>query len=89
METTGTQTQLSHAAAQAIRTYAASARSALGSAEAPVISYADLWLLLASLAPAAKTEAEEALGLSRADARAAALALLEEPHPIVVAAVAG
>lgn len=89
METTGTQNQLSLAAAQAVRTYAARARSALGSAEAPVISYAGLWLLLASLATAAREEVEEALGLSRADARAAALALLEEPHPTIAAAVAG
>ncbi|TQL67677.1 hypothetical protein FB381_1559 [Nocardioides albertanoniae] len=89
METTGTQKQLSLAAAQAVRTYAASARSALGTAEAPVISYAGLWLLLASLATSAKVEVEEALGLSRSDARAAALALLEEPHPTVAAAVAG
>ncbi|MGH3349540.1 MAG: hypothetical protein ACRDPS_02655 [Nocardioides sp.] len=89
METTGTQTQLSLAAAQAVRTYAATTRSALGTAEASVISYAGLWLLLASLATAAKAEVEEALGLSRTDARAAALALLEEPHPTVAAAVSG
>ena len=89
MEKSGTQTPLSHAAAQAVRTYAATTRSALGSAEAPVISYAGLWLLLASLAPAAKYETDEVLGLSRADARAAALALLEAPHPTIGAAVAG
>lgn len=89
MEKSGTQTPLSLAAAEAVRTYAATTRSALGSAESPVISYAGLWLLLASLAPAAETETEEVLGLNRADARAAALALLEAPHPTVGAAVAG
>ncbi|GGU38694.1 hypothetical protein [Nocardioides albus] len=89
MEKSGTQTPLSLAAAKAVRTYAATTRSALGSAEAPVISYAGLWLLLASLAPAAETETDEILGLNRADARAAALALLESPHPTIGAAVAG
>lgn len=89
MEKSGTQTPLSLAAAEAVRTYAAITRSALGSAEAPVISYAGLWLLLASLAPAAETETDEILGLNRADARAAALALLEAPHPTIGAAVAG
>lgn len=89
MEKSGTQTPLSLAAAQAVRTYAAATRSALGSAESPVISYAGLWLLLASLAPAAETETDEILGLNRADARAAALALLEAPHPTIGAAVAG
>ncbi|SDK69913.1 hypothetical protein SAMN05428985_105342 [Nocardioides sp. YR527] len=89
MEKSGTQTPLSLAAAQAVRTYAATTRSALGSAESPVISYAGLWLLLASLAPAAETETDEVLGLNRADARAAALALLEAPHPTIGAAVAG
>ncbi|NYI78760.1 hypothetical protein [Nocardioides panzhihuensis] len=89
MEKSGTQTPLSLAAAEAVRTYAATARSALDSAESPVISYAGLWLLLASLAPAAETETDEVLGLNRADARAAALALLEAPHPTIGAAVAG
>lgn len=89
MEKSGTQTPLSVAAAEAVRTYAATARATLGSAESPVISYAGLWLLLASLAPAAETETDEILGLNRADARAAALALLEAPHPTVGAAVAG
>ncbi|MEU6136489.1 hypothetical protein [Nocardioides sp. NPDC047086] len=89
MEKSGTQTPLSLAAAEAVRTYAAAARSALGAAESPVISYAGLWLLLASLAPAAETETDEILGLNRADARAAALALLEAPHPTIGAAVAG
>ncbi|MEI7058877.1 hypothetical protein WBG06_23845 [Nocardioides sp. CCNWLW239] len=89
MEKPGTQTPLSLAAAQAVRTYAATTRSALGSAEAPVISYAGLWLLLASLAPAAEAETDEVLGLNRADARAAALVLLEAPHPTIAAAVAG
>lgn len=89
MEKSGTQSPLSLVAAQAVRTYAATTRSALGSAESPVISYAGLWLLLASLAPAAETETEEVLGLNRADARAAALALLEAPHPTLGAAVAG
>lgn len=89
MEKSGTQTPLSLATAQAVRTYAATTRSALGSAESPVISYAGLWLLLASLAPAAQTETDEILGLNKADARAAALALLEAPHPTLGAAVAG
>ncbi|MFE7227543.1 hypothetical protein ACFU7D_22315 [Nocardioides sp. NPDC057577] len=89
MEKSGTQTPLSLAAAEAVRTYAATTRSALGSAESPVISYAGLWLLLASLAPAAETETDEVLGLNRADARAAALGLLEAPHPTIGAAVAG
>ncbi|MFJ2757234.1 hypothetical protein ACIO3S_16630 [Nocardioides sp. NPDC087217] len=89
MEKSGTQTPLSLAAAEAVRTYAATTRSALGSAEAPVISYAGLWLLLASLAPAAETETDEILGLNKADARAAALTLLEAPHPTIGAAVAG
>lgn len=89
MEKSGTQTPLSLAAAQAVRTYAATTRSALGSAETPVISYAGLWLLLASLAPTAQTETDEILGMNRADARAAALALLEAPHPTIGAAVAG
>jgi hypothetical protein len=89
MEKSGTQTPLSLAAAQAVRTYAATTRSAIGSAESPVISYAGLWLLLASLAPAAETETDEILGLNRADARAAALRLLEAPHPTIAAAVAG
>ena len=89
MEKSGTQTPLSLAAAEAVRTYAATTRSALGSAESPVISYAGLWLLLASLAPAAETETDEILGLNKADARAAALALLEAPHPTIGAAVAG
>ncbi|MFE6506111.1 hypothetical protein ACFVDI_03680 [Nocardioides sp. NPDC057767] len=89
MEKSGTQTPLSLAAAQAVRTYAATTRSALGTAESPVISYAGLWLLLASLAPASETETDEVLGLNRADARAAALTLLEAPHPTIGAAVAG
>ncbi|GGR54585.1 hypothetical protein GCM10010197_21360 [Nocardioides luteus] len=89
METSGTQTPLSLAAARAIRTYAATTRSVIGSAEASVISYAGLWLLLASLATASETETEDVLGLKRADARAAALALLDEPHPTIAAAVAG
>jgi hypothetical protein len=89
MEKSGTQTPLSLAAAEAVRTYAAATRSALGSAEAPVISYAGLWLLLASLAPAAETETDEVLGLNKADARAAALTLLEAPHPTIGTAVAG
>ena len=89
MEKSGTQTPLSLAAAQAVRTYAATTRSALGTAESPVISYAGLWLLLASLAPVAATETDEILGLNRADARATALRLLEAPHPTIGAAVAG
>ncbi|MER7559212.1 hypothetical protein ABTZ46_19870 [Nocardioides sp. NPDC126508] len=89
MEKSGTQTPLSLAAAQAVRTYAATTRSALGSYESPVISYAGLWLLLASLAPVAATETDEILGLNRADARAAALRLLKAPHPTIAAAVAG
>lgn len=89
MEKSGTQTPLSLAAAEAVRTYATTTRSALGSAESPVISYAGLWLLLASLAPAAETDTDEILGLNKADARAAALTLLEAPHPTIGAAVAG
>ncbi|MBG6095301.1 hypothetical protein [Nocardioides luteus] len=89
MEKSGTQSPLSLAAAEAVRTYAATTRSALGTAESPVISYAGLWLLLASLAPASETETGEILGLNRADARAAALTLLEAPHPTIGAAVAG
>ncbi|MFE6645540.1 hypothetical protein ACFVJS_03190 [Nocardioides sp. NPDC057772] len=89
MEKSGIQSPLSLAAAEAVRTYAATTRSALGTAESPVISYAGLWLLLASLAPVAEAETDEVLGLNRADARAAALALLGAPHPTIGAAVAG
>lgn len=69
-------------------TYARDARKALGTSEASVISYAGLWLLLASLAPVAARDIVD-LGLARPDARAAALALLDDPHPTIGSAVAG
>lgn len=86
--TDGATTKRAAETAEAIRAYAALTREALGTSEAGVISYAGLWLLLASLAPALETD-DAGLGLARPDARAAALRLLEAPHPTVGAAVAG
>lgn len=68
--------------------YADRARTELDTAEAPVISYAGLWLLLALLSPAADAEAiTEVLGVSPNEARDAAEKLLAEAHPSVAAAL--
>lgn len=53
------------------------------------MSYAGLWLLLASLAPAVTDAAEfrRVCGLSPVDAKDAATQLLDEPHPTVASAL--
>ncbi|MFE6648861.1 hypothetical protein ACFVJS_20015 [Nocardioides sp. NPDC057772] len=73
---------------QEIWRYADRARTQLGTAEAPVISYAGLWLLLALVSPAADADAiTGALGLPPEEARAVAEKLITEPHPTVAAAL--
>lgn len=68
--------------------YADRARTQLGTADAPVISYAGLWLLLALVAPAAERSAiTEALGLPPEEARETAEKLMAEAHPTVAAAL--
>ena len=73
----------------AIRQYSAAVRARLGTDEAGPVSYAGLWLLLASLAPVV-VEAEEfrhTLGLSVTDAGDEVAGLLDRPHPAVAAAL--
>jgi len=75
--------------ASAIRRYGATVRASLGTDEAGPVSYAGLWLLLASLAPVV-TEAVEfrnLFGLTAMEAGDAVAGLLEDPHPTVAAAV--
>ncbi|MEI7056494.1 hypothetical protein WBG06_11810 [Nocardioides sp. CCNWLW239] len=68
--------------------YADRARTQLGTADAPVISYTGLWLLLALVAPAADDRAIiEALGLPAEQARETAEKLIAEAHPTVAAAL--
>ncbi|OBG15750.1 hypothetical protein A5765_08350 [Mycolicibacterium celeriflavum] len=70
-----------------ITRYADLARAALGMAEAPVASYAGLWLLLANLAPVAssahRAQLADVLGVPCDDAAALAAELLAAPHPTV------
>jgi len=75
--------------ARVIRAYAATARTALAADESPAVSYAGLWLLLASLAPVVVEPAEfrDVFGLDPREAKSAADRLLAEPHPAVAAAV--
>jgi hypothetical protein len=71
--------------ASAIRQYGATVRASLSTDEAGPVSYAGLWLLLASLAPVV-TEAEEfrnTLGLTVKEAGDDVAGLLEHPHPTV------
>jgi hypothetical protein len=75
--------------ASAIRQYGATVRASLSTDEAGPMSYAGLWLLLASLAPVV-TEAEEfrnTLGLTVKEAGDDVAGLLEHPHPTVAAAL--
>src|SRR5665647_1056478 len=75
--------------ASAIRQYGATVRASLSTDEAGPVSYAGLWLLLASLAPVV-TEAEEfrnTFGLTMKEAGDAVAGLLEHPHPTVAAAL--
>ncbi|MDQ1537730.1 MAG: hypothetical protein QOE58_2123, partial [Actinomycetota bacterium] len=75
--------------ASAIRQYGATARGSLSKDEAGPVSYAGLWLLLASLAPVV-TVAEEfrnTLGLTVKEAGDGVAGLLEHPHPAVAAAL--
>ncbi|MFE7225251.1 hypothetical protein ACFU7D_10735 [Nocardioides sp. NPDC057577] len=68
--------------------YADRARTQLGTAGEPVISYTGLWLLLALVAPAAEGRAiTEALGLPPEEARETAEKLIAEAHPTVAAAL--
>lgn len=75
--------------ATAIRHYAANVRTDLNTHEASAVSYAGLWLLLASLAPAV-TDADrfrDVCGLPPEGAKQAATRLFEEPHPTVALAL--
>lgn len=68
--------------------YAGRARTQLDTADASVISYTGLWLLLSLVAPAADAEAiTEALGLPPEEARETAEKLIAEAHPTVAAAL--
>lgn len=77
--------------ARAITQYAARCREQLDQAVTPVVSYAGLWLLLASVAEDVtgddRPDLEETLGMSADEASAAARRLLAEPHPTLAAAV--
>lgn len=77
--------------AAAIRAYAASARTHLAGDEAQAVSYAGLWLLLASYAPVVTDAAafRSVFGLTPEQAKEAANRLLAEPHPTVAAALGG
>lgn len=77
--------------AEAVRQYAAQVRETVGTAQAPVISYAGLWLLLASLAPVATdvTAISEILGSAPDQAYERAHQLLDAVHPTVGAAIGG
>jgi hypothetical protein len=75
--------------ASAIWQYGATVRASLGTDEAGPVSYAGLWLLLASLAPVV-TEAEEfrnTFGLTVKEAGDHVAGLLEHRHPAVAAAL--
>lgn len=68
--------------------YADRARTQLGTADTPLISYTGLWLLLALVAPAAEGRAiTEALGCPPEEAREVAEKLIAEAHPTVAAAL--
>ncbi len=77
--------------AEAIRAYAARARTQLGAEQTPVISYAGLWLLLASLSAnasgAAATELAEILGLPADRATQTVKDVLAQEHPVVATAL--
>lgn len=77
--------------AAAIRSYGAKARAGLHADDSEAISYAGLWLLLASLAPVVTDAAafRAVFGLSPQEAKEAADRLLAEPHPTVGTALAG
>lgn len=79
------------AVAAAVTGYAARLRTALGLSSASACSPFGLWLLLASLAPAADgpgaARVAEVLGLPVEDAAGAARRLLAEPHPTVASAL--
>jgi len=75
--------------ASAIRQYGATVRASLRTHGAGPVSYAGLWLLLASLAPVVTetTEFRNTLGLTVNEARDAVTGLLRHPHPAVAAAL--
>ncbi|MFC6706217.1 hypothetical protein [Flexivirga alba] len=75
--------------AAAIRQYGASVRTSLHGDETSAVSYAGLWLLLASLAPVVTDGAafRNVLGLTPSEAKSAATQLLDEPHPTVATAL--
>lgn len=77
--------------ARAVTAYADRCREELDQAEAPVVSHAGLWLLLASFAEHVTGEAGERLGhilgVSPGEASAAARRLLAEPHPTLATAI--
>lgn len=77
------------ALAAAVRQYAARARASLSLDEAGPVSYAGLWLLLASLAPSARNTAEfhNTFGLSTDDAAEGVGQLLEDLPPNASAAL--
>ncbi|GGB19070.1 hypothetical protein GCM10011492_06180 [Flexivirga endophytica] len=77
--------------AAAIREYGARARASLHGDETSAVSYAGLWLLLATLAPVV-TDPQgfgRICGLTPEDAKQAATRLLKEPHPTVAIALGG
>ncbi|WP_446664116.1 hypothetical protein [Flexivirga sp. B27] len=82
-------TNTSADAASAIRGYAAHARESLRSEQSSAVSYAGLWLLLASVAPVVEEPEKfrSALGLDPREAMDAAARLLSDPHPAVGAAM--
>ena len=77
--------------ATAVQQYAAQAREALGTSQVPVISYAGLWLLLASLAPVATDvpAISRILGCTPDEAKLQVDRLLSAAHPTVGAAIGG
>jgi len=77
--------------ATAVQQYAAQARAALGTSQVPVISYAGLWLLLASLAPVAPDVPliSRILGCAPDEATSHVDRLLGAAHPTVGAAIGG
>ncbi|MFJ9314378.1 hypothetical protein ACIRN4_09325 [Pimelobacter simplex] len=80
--------------AVALRDHAARLRAAAGLDEAPIVSAAGLWLLLAAVAetvtdPADRAAVEDVLGVPVATATGTVTALLADPHPAVGAALGG
>lgn len=75
--------------AEAIREYGRTARHLLDTHESSAVSYAALWLLLATLAPLVSDEDafRADLGLSIREANAVALELLRQPHGGVATAL--